>query len=421
MTVTRRDFFATAAISAACAATAARVNAQAPSSTHGQGQDHASHNHPKPVAPTIPRLPVLLCKVTGTEGIDAAYNTLKQGADTLDAALHVTTAQEDDPDDHSNGLGGLPNEDGAVQLDACCLHGPTRRGAAVAAVSGIRNAALLARAVMEHTDYPLLAGLDAQPFALAQGFSKQELVTEQSHLFWTVWREIRSSSASLGALIYDPQWPEPQRKVHFLSASQKDLDMLVHRFESVAAQAGIGPQWTWRAAYEALFPAAEPLYVATANEKNEMSSAATTSGLPWRRAGSTGDIAMLGAGCYLDPEVGSAGSSGHGAANVRIAGARTIVENMREGMSPEEAGMDALRRIVLWYRNDMTALRFVEMVYYILRKDGAYACVSLWHGDRTGHVRQFTVHDGVRRSEECKFLLEGSPPNGCPGWIPLTA
>jgi N4-(beta-N-acetylglucosaminyl)-L-asparaginase len=421
MTVTRRDFFATAAISAACAATGARVNAQAPSSTHAHGQDHASHNHPKPVPPTIPRLPVLLCKVTGTVGIDAAYDRLKQGGDTLDAALHVTTAQEDDPDDHSNGLGGLPNEEGEVQLDACCLHGPTRRGAAVAAVSGIRNAALLARAVMEHTDYPLLAGLDAQPFALAQGFSKQDLVTEQSRRFWTVWREIRSSSASFGALIYDPQWPEAQRKAHFLSASQRDLDMLVHRFEGVAAQAGIGPQWTWRAAYEALFPAAEPLYVATANDKNEMSSAATTSGLPWRCAGGTGDIAMLGTGCYLDPEVGSAGSSGHGATNVRIAGARTIVENMRKGMSPEEAGMDALRRIVLWYRNDMTALRFVEMVYYILRRDGAYDCVSLWHGDRTGHVRQFTMHDGVRRSEECKFLLEGSPPNGCPGWIPLTA
>jgi N4-(beta-N-acetylglucosaminyl)-L-asparaginase len=415
MTFTRRDFFATAAISSACAAIGSRADAEPLplSATPDHGQDHASHNHPKPVRPTVPKLPVVLCKVTGTVGIDAAYTMLKQGRDTLEAALNVTTAQEDDPDDHSNGLGGLPNEDGEVQLDACCLHGPTRRGAAVAAVSGVRNAALLARAVMELTDYPLLAGSDAQRFALAQGFAKQDLVTEQSRLFWAAWKEIRASPEPLGPLIYDPLWPEPLRKAHFLSASQRDLDMLVHRFERVAAKLGIGPQWTWRATYEALFPAAEPLYVATANDQQQISSAATTSGLPWRLGGATSDIAMLGAGCYLDPEVGSAGSSGQGAANIRIAGAHTIVENMRRGMSPEEAGMDALRRIVRWYGNDLTALRFVEMVYYILRKDGAYGCVSLWHGDRTGHVRQFTVHDGVRRSEECKFLLEGSPPNGC--------
>jgi N4-(beta-N-acetylglucosaminyl)-L-asparaginase len=218
----------------------------------------------------------------------------------------------------------------------------------------------------------------------------------------------------LGPLIYDPLWPEADRRAHFLAASQKDLDMLVSKAEPLAVQAGIGPQWTWRAAYDALFPSAEPLYVATANPNNEISSAATSSGLPWRRAGAMSDIATLGSGCYLDPEVGSAGSSGTAAANIRIAGAHTIVENMRKGMSPEDAGMDALRRIVRWHGNDMTALRFVEMVYYILRKDGAYGCVSLWHGDRTGHVRQFTVHDGVRRSEDCKFLLEGGPANGAP-------
>jgi N4-(beta-N-acetylglucosaminyl)-L-asparaginase len=132
---------------------------------------------------------------------------------------------------------------------------------------------------------------------------------------------------------------------------------------------------------------------------------------------------MIGSGCYLDPGIGSAGSSGNAEANIRIAGAHTIVENMRMGMSPEDAGMDALRRIANWYKNDMTALRFIEMVYYILRVDGAYGSVSLWHGDKTGHVRQFKIKDGdgMRRSEDCKFLFEGSPPNGCTSCKQTTA
>jgi N4-(beta-N-acetylglucosaminyl)-L-asparaginase len=97
---------------------------------------------------------------------------------------------------------------------------------------------------------------------------------------------------------------------------------------------------------------------------------------------------------------------------MKIAGARKIIDNMRAGMSPEEAGMDVLRQIALWYRNDTLALRFVEIVYYILRKDGAYGGVSLWQGDKTGHARQFTIHDGLRRSENCRYLLTGSPANG---------
>jgi N4-(beta-N-acetylglucosaminyl)-L-asparaginase len=350
--------------------------------------------------------------MTATIVIDSAYDMLRQGSDTLDAALHVTKTQEDDPNDSSTGLGGLPNEECQVQLDACCLHGPTRRGAALGGVGSIRNASLLARAVMERTGYSLLVGSDAERFALAQGFSKEELVTERTRQAWTVWKQIRSDPGLLGAAIYDPSWPESERKAHFMATSQKDLDQLVHRLEPIAVQTGLSPQWTWRAVYDALFPAAEPLYVSCVNEKNEISSAATSSGLPWRMAGVAGDVTVIGAGCYLDPEVGSAGASGNAAANIKIAGARTIVENMRSGMSPEEAGMDALRRIVRWHGNDMTALRFVEIVYYILRKDGAYGGVSLWHGDRTGHVRRFAIHDGLRRSEDCLFLLEGNPPNG---------
>jgi N4-(beta-N-acetylglucosaminyl)-L-asparaginase len=375
--------------------------------------DHAAHSHPKPARPAVPRLPALICKITGTVAIDQAFQMLKDGRDTLDSALHVTQAQEDDPDDQSTGLGGLPTEEGEVQLDASCLHGPTRRGAAIACVSGIRNASLLARAAMEHSDYPLLVGLGAQRLALAQGFHKEELLTDRSRKMWAAWQHIRATASSWGPGLTDPSWSFPGKDSHFLPASQQDLNTLVRRTEPLAVDAGLDPQWTWRAAYDALFPTAETLYVGTLNEKNDMSAVATTSGLPWRPSGTASDVAVIGAGTFLDPEIGSAGATGNAPANMKIAGARKIIDNMRAGMSPEEAGMEVLQQIARWHKNNTTALRFVEIVYYILRRDGAYGCVSLWQGDKTGHTRQFTIHDGVRRSENCRFLLAGSPANGC--------
>ncbi|HEV2618535.1 MAG TPA: isoaspartyl peptidase/L-asparaginase, partial [Acidobacteriaceae bacterium] len=377
-------------------------------------------NHPKPQRPVVPRLPALISTMTRTLGIDAAYTMLQQGSDTLDAALHVTTAEENDPNDLNTGVGGLPNRDGEVQLDAAVWHGPTRRAAAVASVSGIRNASLLAQAVMQHTGYSLLCGSDAQRFGLAHGFAREDLLTDRTRKEWAVWKQLQSSPPQLASAVYDPNWPEADRKAHFLAGNQRDLDVLVRNTEPRAADAGLGPADTWRAAYDTLFPAAQPLYIGTVNAKKELSSAASTSGIPWRMAGATGDIAVLGAGTCLDPDVGSAGSSGNADANIRISGARMIVENMRKGMSPEDAGMDVLDRIAHWYKNDMAQLRFVEIVYYILRNDGAYGSVSLWRGDRTGHVRLFTIHDGLRRSENCLFLFDGNPLIGCGACTPLS-
>ncbi len=184
---------------------------------------------------------------------------------------------------------------------------------------------------------------------------------------------------------------------------------------------GIIPQYTWKAALDTLFPLADPLYVGTISAKKELASAATTSGQPWRMPGATGDIAILGAGTCLDPEVGSVGATGNAEANIRIGGARVIIENMRKGMSPDDAGLDALSRIAHWYKNDMNALKFVEVVYYIMRNDGAYSCVSLWRGDRSGHMREFTIHDGVRRAERCLFLFNGNVLLGCGECKPLSA
>ncbi len=362
----------------------------------------------KPKRPTVPRLPAILSRAAASIEIDAAYRMLRQGSDTLDAVLQITRAQEDNPNDPTAGLGGLPNEDGVVQLDACCFHGPSRKSGAISGVGDIRNASVVARAVMEKTSYPLLTGIDARRFAMSQGFPAEQLTTDRTRKIWALWKQVQASPLPTGPVRYDPTRSRSDRP-RFLPASGDDFDNLVNQFASVAAKLGVEPQWTWAAAYAALFPAAAPLCVLAVNSKNEMSCVSTTSGLPWRMAGAVGDVAIPGAGCYLDPDVGSAAASGTAEANIRIAGAALIVENMRKGISPGDAGMDALRRIAAWYRNDMATLRFIEIVYYILRRDGAYDCVSLWRGDRTNHVRTYIVHDGLRRSEECLFLFDGSP------------
>ena len=130
------------------------------------------------------------------------------------------------------------------------------------------------------------------------------------------------------------------------------------------------------------------------NEKMEMSSVTTTSGLAWKLAGRCGDSPIIGAGCYCDQDVGAAGATGSGEENIKVCGAHTVVENMRRGMSPEEAGMDVLKRIVRNYNNDMSKLIYVSMHFYILRKDGAYAGVSMWSGSAE-HPARFAVQTAM--------------------------
>ena len=156
-----------------------------------------------------------------------------------------------------------------------------------------------------------------------------------------------------------------------------------------------------------LFPPTGTIHVSAVNEKGEMSGATTTSGLAWKLPGRVGDSPIIGAGCYTDQDVGSAGATGSGEENIKVAGAHTIVENMRKGMSPQEAGMDCLKRIARNHNNDMTRLRYLDMVYYILRKDGAYAGVSLWSDSSSGH-HTFAVHDGTKRLEKTVALFQGS-------------
>ena len=154
----------------------------------------------------------------------------------------------------------------------------------------------------------------------------------------------------------------------------------VERMKQVAADIGIAPEQRMVAIRKVLFPPTGTIHCSALNEKGEISGSTTTSGLAWKLPGRCGDSPIIGAGCYTDQDVGSAGATGSGEENIKVAGAHTIVENMRHGMSPFDAGMDALKRIVRNYNGDMDRLRFMDMTYYALRKDGAYAGVSLWDG-----------------------------------------
>jgi N4-(beta-N-acetylglucosaminyl)-L-asparaginase len=339
---------------------------------------------------------------------------LRRGRDTLDAAIWVGTTQEDDPNDNSVGLGGLPNEDGEPQLDSCCMHGPTRRAGAVGGVRDIKNVSLLARAVMDHTGHVMLVADGATRFALAQGFPKENLLTDYSRKVWLLWKETMSNRDWWGPGISDPNWkpptpvpPSDNKPQSEYQEYKKMRRALEARLESRAAALGIPPAGRADAVRLVLSPPTGTIHCSALNEKGEISGTTTTSGLAFKLAGRLGDSPIIGAGCYTDQDVGSAGATGSGEENIKVSGAHTIIENMRRGMSPHDAGLDALRRIVRNYNGDMTRLRYMDMVYYILRKDGAYAGVSLWTGYEAGKPHQFAIHDGKRRLEQTVALFEG--------------
>jgi N4-(beta-N-acetylglucosaminyl)-L-asparaginase len=194
--------------------------------------------------------------------------------------------------------------------------------------------------------------------------------------------------------------------------------MVANRAKALYARAadfGIAPELRWQAVQHVMFPPTGTIHVSVVNGKGEMSGATTTSGLAWKLPGRLGDSPIIGAGCYTDQDVGSAGATGSGEENIRVAGGHTIVEMMRQGMSPQEAGMVALNRIVRNYDGDMARLRYIDMQYYILRRDGAYAGVSLWDVNAAGKQRHFVVHDGVYRVKPMAALFKGTPIN----WPPL--
>jgi N4-(beta-N-acetylglucosaminyl)-L-asparaginase len=330
--------------------------------------------------------PLILSASNGFPWLDQGMTVLKKGGDTLDAVLAVVTRVEDDPNINTVGLGGLPNEDGVVQLDACVMHGPTRLAGAVGAIEEIKNPSLVARAVMDRTDHIFLVGRGATRFALDQGFKKMNLLTEKSRLAWLAWKA--SVESNWNPPLGSPAWRA--RLANLLDTPEKRA--WADWIEEVVAH-----------------PPSGTISCMAVNEKGDLSGCTTTSGLAWKISGRVGDSPIIGAGLYLDNDVGAAGSTGRGEENIRIVGGHTVVEMMRRGKNPTDACLEALDRVVRNFAFDKSRLRRFYLVYYAVNKDGAHGAAALWSKTRTGEPFTCAVHDGrAARLVPCAALLEGA-------------
>ncbi len=392
MTVSRRDFVRTSFFGAFAT---------------GIASPPKSQEAPGAAASKSIKRPIIVCANNGFAYLEEAFAFLKTGGDTLDAALRVVRGPENDPKDDSVGLGGLPNEEGIVELDACCMHGPTRRAGSVGGVRNIKNVSLVSKAVMQHTGHVMLVGEGAERFAVDMGFPRENLLTENSRKIWMLWKEFHSAGDWWGPGIDDPNWQAPASQPTGDKQHSEILRDRVKALQERAMELGIPPENQMAAMRKVLFPPSGTIHCSALNDKGEISGCTTTSGLAFKLPGRCGDSPIIGAGCYTDQDIGSAGATGSGEENIKVAGSHTIVENMRHGMSPQEAGMDALKRIVRNYNGDMAKLRFMDMTYYVLRKDGAYAGVSLWQGYTEGNPHKIAIHDGNHRAEETVSLFKG--------------
>ena len=317
---TRRAFLGTAAVAAA-----------------GSALPRDAEAFPAPwVARQRPAKAAAVASDNGLRGVQVAFEAIRKGTDTLDAGVEGVKLQELDPEDTSVGYGGLPNEEGIVQLDASCMHGPSRRAGAVAALEGIKTPSEVARLVLKYTNHILLVGEGARRFALSYGFKEEDLLTPKSREEWLRWR----------------------------------------------ANRGTGDDWV-------NVPDAEPIgarptgtiNMNVINDQGEISSITTTSGLAWKIPGRVGDSPIIGAGQYTDNAIGAAGSTGLGELNIMVCGGFLTVEHMRRGMKPTDACLETLKRTIA-----LTPPRLLDaqgrphygLTFYALNKLGEYGSASIY-------------------------------------------
>lgn len=374
MSITRRDFLGAGAAAAAGAAlarpaaasvvTVAERAAGAPARLAGR--------------------PAVVASANGIRGVARAYEMMQQGADPLDAAIAGVNITELDPEDQSVGLGGLPNAEGVVQLDASCMHGPTRRAGAVAALEGIATPSLVAKAVMDHTDHIMLVGDDAKRFALRMGFKEQELLTDASREAWLRWR---SRLNATDAWLDVPDAPRPPAP-----AGVKELEYDEH-----------GVPYT-----------SGTINICAVTAAGDIGSVTTTSGMAWKVPGRVGDSPIIGAGQYCDNEVGAAGSTGRGEANIKVCGAFLAVEFMRQGMTPEAALMKVMERVIAMTEKRLLDDRgrpYFDLQFYAINKRGEYAGATAYADAK------YAVADAQgARLLDCAYLWKASErPRGQPG------
>ena len=345
-TMNRRDFVKTGAAAAVAAATPAGAFGQAPAVIGSKAV--------KPLV--ISSSNGNSFKNGGTQTcVEKAFSMITSGADVLDAVIAGVNIVELDPAETSVGYGGLPNADGVVALDSCCMHGPRKRAGGVAEIEGVKTPSIVAKAVADQTDHHLIVGRGATEFARRLGFEVfDDLNTPASRKAWVEWKRKTDS-------------------LHYLRPEDREI----------AAK-----KVTLQIMRESGFDTAH--YYGTINcnglnAKGEICGVTTTSGWAFKIPGRTGDSPILGAGLYLDNEVGAAGSTGRGEANLYNLCSYLIVENMRRGMHPKDAGMEALKRV----KANTIEKRLLaddgfpnfQLNFYILNAKGEYAGVSMYKSD----------------------------------------
>jgi N4-(beta-N-acetylglucosaminyl)-L-asparaginase len=345
--------------------------------------------------------PVMISSANGVNALQKGMDILRSGGDTLDAAVAAVTVVEDDPNDDSVGYGGLPNEEGEVELDASVMHGPTRRAGSVASVRRIKNVARLAKTVMERTNHTMIVGEGARRFAVAEGFEEMNLLTEHSRKIWLAWKA--SSSFNWRPGIDSPEWNGKSSA----AGTRNPVDSVA--FRERLADICAGDEALMARALEVIKnPVTGTINCLAVNDKGEISGTTTTSGLSWKIPGRVGDSPIIGAGLYVDGDVGGAGSTGKGEENIKISGGHTIVEMMRKGMSPKDACLEALHRVARNYNNDKKKLGTFHIYFYALNKDGVHGSASLWKNGYDPNKRaRYAVHDGTEgKLMECAAYFD---------------
>jgi N4-(beta-N-acetylglucosaminyl)-L-asparaginase len=310
--------------------------------------------------------------------VETAFGMIVSGQDVLDAVIAGVNIVELDPLDDSVGYGGLPNADGVVQLDSCCMHGPRKQAGGVASLEGVRTPSLVAKAVLDNTDHHLLVGKGAQSFAHDMGFKiEDDLNTPHSREMWLEWKRR-----------LDPE--------HYLDPKKREEAALRARMQMVA-EGLIDPVKVYGT-----------INCDGINPKGDICGVTTTSGLAWKIPGRVGDSPILGAGLYVNNEVGAAGSTGRGEANLYNLCSFFIVESMRSGMHPKDACMEALKRVKAStvekrLLNDRGEPNF-HLIFYALNKKGEYASVSMYEGTIFA-----MCNENGPQTLSCEGMLKGKP------------
>ena len=381
---------------------AAALGANALGGAFAQGQDAAARRAKPPLS---------IASGNGVAAVARAVQEMRRGADTLDAVVAGVNIVELDPKDNSVGYGGLPNERGDVELDSSVMHGPTRRAGAVASLRGVRTPSKVAKAVLERTDHILIVGQGARDFATAHGFENVDLLTEESRVAWLCWKETFSNADKWGPSPYVPAPASPagQRRI-----TQNERNLPSYQLAETYTGGNFRSRdellaWADEAARR---PPTGTINCLALDEAFDISGVTTTSGLAWKIPGRVGDSPLVGCGLYVDNDTGAAGSTGRGEEVIYINGARTVVEYMRGGKSPEQACLDALKLIAARYGNDLEKLKDIDVNFYALNKRGDYAGAAIWSHTVTSRGerrrRQFAVAEGGGggRLQDSAYLFE---------------